>query len=97
LPGVAAIAAAVIAARFAWIVPAAYLERAILPSLRRRDPHLSIGLPLVMGWAGMRGAIGQSDESSLGPEARQGSIFIGGMRPDIDVNGVQPYSITKKA
>lgn len=57
LPGIAAIVAAVIGARFAWIMSASYLERAILPALRRRDPHLPIGLPLVMSWAGMRGMV----------------------------------------
>lgn len=75
LPGIATIVAAVIVARFAWIVPAAYLERAILPSLRRRDPHLPIGLPLVMGWAGMRGMVSLAAALAL-PEDFPGRDFI---------------------
>ena len=54
---VAAIAAAMIAARFLWIVPGAYLPRLLMPRLRRRDPYPPIAVPLVMSWAGMRGVV----------------------------------------
>ncbi len=56
LPG-AAILAAVVLSRFAWIVPATYLPRLLLPGLRRRDPMPPVAVPLVMSWAGMRGVV----------------------------------------
>jgi CPA1 family monovalent cation:H+ antiporter len=75
LPGIAAIVAAVVLGRFAWIVPAAYLERAILPTLRRRDPHLPIGIPLAMSWAGMRGMVSIAAALAL-PDSFPGRDFI---------------------
>ena len=56
LPGAAAVVAAVILARFAWIFAATYLARAI-PAVRRDDPLPHPGVPLVMSWAGMRGVV----------------------------------------
>jgi CPA1 family monovalent cation:H+ antiporter len=57
LPAIGAIVAAVILSRFAWMIPATYLPRALVPALRRRDPYPPIGIPIVMSWAGMRGVV----------------------------------------
>ena len=57
LPGIAVIVAAVVASRFAWIMPAAYIEHRLVPRLLRRDAYLPFGVPLVMSWAGMRGVV----------------------------------------
>lgn len=61
----AALTAAMVLARFAWIVPTTYLSRFLLPSLRRRDPYPPLAVPLVMGWAGMRGVVSLAVALSL--------------------------------
>ncbi|WGR73136.1 MULTISPECIES: Na+/H+ antiporter [unclassified Bradyrhizobium] len=55
LPAIAAILAALILSRAAWIFPATY--RALVPSLRRRDPYPPATIPALMSWAGMRGVV----------------------------------------
>jgi Na+/H+ antiporter len=74
LPG-AAILAAVVLSRFAWIVPATYLPRLLLPGLRRRDPVPPVAVPLVMGWAGMRGVVSLAVALGL-PDGFPGQDFI---------------------
>ena len=51
LPG-AAVLLAVVVSRFAWIVPATYIPRLLLPGLRRRDPYPALAVPVVLSWAG---------------------------------------------
>lgn len=75
LPGMAAIVAAVVLARFAWILPTTYLVRAAIPSLRRRDPYPPVAIPLVMSWAGMRGVVSLAAALAL-PDAFPGRDFI---------------------
>jgi Na+/H+ antiporter len=57
LPLAATTVAAVVLARLLWVYPATYLPRLLLPSLRRADPMPSPAVPLVVGWAGMRGVV----------------------------------------
>ena len=57
LPAVAAVVAATVLSRFVWMLPATYLPRFLLPQLRARDPYPPLAVPLVMGWAGMRGVV----------------------------------------
>jgi len=57
LPAIGAIVAAVIVSRFVWMIPATYLPRLLVPALRRRDPYPPLAIPIVMGWAGMRGVV----------------------------------------
>ena len=71
----AALVGAVIAARFAWIVPATYLPRALIPALRRRDPYPPIGVPVVMSWVGMRGVVSLAAALAL-PDGFPGRDFI---------------------
>ena len=53
----AAISITVIGVRLAWVFPATYLPRWLVPSLARRDPAPPRSAVLVLGWAGMRGAV----------------------------------------
>ncbi|MCW2239989.1 Na+/H+ antiporter [Azospirillum canadense] len=75
LPGIAAIAATMILARFAWIFPSTYIPRFLLPSLRRRDPYPSVAVPVIMSWAGMRGVVSLAVALSI-PEAFPGRDVI---------------------
>jgi monovalent cation/hydrogen antiporter len=47
----------VIVVRLLWIFPATYLPRWLIPSVARRDPAPPARAPLILGWAGMRGAV----------------------------------------
>lgn len=71
----AAIVAAVIVARFAWIFPAVYVPRALFPALRLRDPYPPVAVPIVMSWAGMRGVVSLAAALAL-PEGFPGRDFI---------------------
>jgi Na+/H+ antiporter len=42
--------------RFVWLFPSTYLAR-LVPRVRRRDPSPSYKVPVVLGWAGMRGVV----------------------------------------
>jgi len=75
LPAAGAIIAAVVVTRFAWIFPATYLPRALIPALRRRDPYPPLAVPIVMSWAGMRGVVSLAAALAL-PEGFPGRDFI---------------------
>ncbi|PWC31448.1 Na+/H+ antiporter [Azospirillum sp. TSO35-2] len=75
LPDVVAIAAAMMAARFAWIIPSTYLPRFLLPALRRRDPYPAFAVPVIMSWAGMRGVVSLAVALSV-PEGFPGRDVI---------------------
>ncbi|MFF5181037.1 Na+/H+ antiporter [Micromonospora sp. NPDC000316] len=51
-----AVLATVFLTRFVWLFPATYLAR-LVPRIRRRDPAPSPKVPIVIGWAGMRGVV----------------------------------------
>lgn len=57
LPQALIVTAAMIAARFFWVFPATYLPRLLIPSIRARDPYPPPSIPVVIGWAGMRGVV----------------------------------------
>ena len=75
LPAASAIVGATVLSRFAWMFPATYLPRLLLPSLRRRDPYPPPAVPFVMGWAGMRGVVSLAAALSL-PDQFPGRDFI---------------------
>ena len=75
LPATAAIIAAVVLSRFAWVVPTTYLFRALLPGLRRRDPFPPLAVPVLISWAGMRGVVSLAAALSL-PDGFPGRDFI---------------------
>jgi CPA1 family monovalent cation:H+ antiporter len=47
----------VILARLAWVFPATYLPRWLIPGLEARDPSPSPRVVVILGWAGMRGVV----------------------------------------
>ncbi|MGC4875699.1 Na+/H+ antiporter [Micromonospora sp. DT43] len=51
-----AVLATVFLTRFVWLFPATYLAR-LVPRIRRRDPAPSPKIPVIIGWAGMRGVV----------------------------------------
>jgi CPA1 family monovalent cation:H+ antiporter len=57
LPLALLISFGVIAARLVWVFPATYLPRLLVPAIRRADPYPPPAMPLLIGWAGMRGAV----------------------------------------
>jgi len=75
LPAASAIVAATVLSRFVWMFPATYLPRLLVPSLRRRDPYPPIAVPIIMGWAGLRGVVSLAAALSL-PEQFPGRDFI---------------------
>ena len=52
-----AVSLTVVIVRLAWIYPATYLPRWLIPSVARRDPAPPARVPLILGWGGMRGAV----------------------------------------
>ena len=74
LPG-GAVLLVVVMSRFAWIIPATYLPRLLLPGLRRRDPIPPFAVPVVMSWAGMRGVVSLAVALGL-PNGFPGRDFI---------------------
>ncbi len=66
---------AVVLSRFAWMFPATYLPRLLVPSLRRRDPMPPLAVPVIMSWAGMRGVVSLAIALAL-PAAFPGRDFI---------------------
>ena len=73
--GAGVIVATVILTRFAWVMTTAYLIRALLPSLRRRDPYPPLGNSIVLSWAGMRGVVSLAAALAL-PDGFPGRDFI---------------------
>jgi CPA1 family monovalent cation:H+ antiporter len=47
----------VIAVRFIWMFPAAYIPRKLFPSIARKDPMPSFGVLIALSWTGMRGIV----------------------------------------
>jgi Na+/H+ antiporter len=74
-PAAGTIFTVLVFARFAWIFPTAYIPRALIPSLRERDPYPPVAVPLVMSWAGMRGVVSLAAALSL-PENFPGRDII---------------------
>ncbi|WP_210164575.1 hypothetical protein [Bradyrhizobium sp. WSM3983] len=75
MPAAATIFAVLVLARCAWIFPTAFIPRALIPSLRARDPFPPLAVPLVISWAGMRGVVSLAAAPSL-PEHFPGRDII---------------------
>jgi CPA1 family monovalent cation:H+ antiporter len=54
--GAVLVSLTVIVGRFVWVFPATYLPRFLSARLRKRDPYPPWQLPVVVFWAGLRGA-----------------------------------------
>ncbi|HSO00902.1 MAG TPA: Na+/H+ antiporter, partial [Gaiellaceae bacterium] len=52
-----AVTLTVLAARWLWVYPAAWLPRRLVPGLRERDPMPSAAALALISWAGMRGGV----------------------------------------
>ena len=63
----AAVSLTVIVIRLAWVYPATYLPRWLIPSVARRDPAPPARIPLILGWGGMRGAVSLAAALALPP------------------------------
>ncbi|MFF5173099.1 Na+/H+ antiporter [Micromonospora sp. NPDC000089] len=70
----AAVLAAVFLARFVWLFPATYLAR-LVPRVRQRDPAPPIQVPIVLGWAGMRGVVTLAAALALPLTVRDGQPY----------------------
>ena len=57
MPLALAVTAACVIARLIWVFPGVYLPRALSRRLRGRDPYPRPAVPLIIGWAGMRGVV----------------------------------------
>jgi CPA1 family monovalent cation:H+ antiporter len=73
----AAVCLTVIVVRLAWVYPATYLPRWLIPSLARRDPAPPARIPLILGWGGMRGAVSLAAALALPLPADPGDPFPG--------------------
>ncbi len=73
----AAVCVTVIVVRLAWVYPATYLPRWLIPSLARRDPAPPARVPLILGWGGMRGAVTLAAALALPLETEAGEPFPG--------------------
>jgi CPA1 family monovalent cation:H+ antiporter len=70
-PAIAAVVAAVVVSRFAWLFGTGYGGHLV----NRRKPRPPAGVLVVMGWAGMRGVVSLAIALSL-PESLPGRPFI---------------------
>ncbi len=72
----AAVAGTVIVVRMLWVFPATYLPRILSSSLRRRDPAPPRQAVVVLGWAGMRGAVSLAAALALPPALAERNLLI---------------------
>ena len=63
--------------RIAWVFPATYLPRLLIPGLAERDPAPPWQYPAVLGWAGLRGVVTLAAALALPLETAAGDPFPG--------------------
>lgn len=73
LGAAAVVSGAVIVTRLVWVFPAAYLPRLLFRWIRERDPYPPWQTPVVIGWAGLRGAVSLAAALAL-PLTVQGGV-----------------------
>jgi CPA1 family monovalent cation:H+ antiporter len=71
------VCAAVILIRLAWVFPFTYLPRFLFRKIRERDPYPTWRIPLVLGWAGMRGAVSLAAALAIPLTTDAGAPFPG--------------------
>jgi monovalent cation/hydrogen antiporter len=69
------VAAAVIVTRLLWVYPAAYLPRILFRRIREHDPPPPWRHPLLIGWAGLRGAVSLAAALALPLTIESGEAF----------------------
>jgi len=70
-----AISAAVILVRFAWVFPATYLPRLLIPGLAERDPAPHWRPIFIIAWSGLRGVVSLAAALALPVTLDDGSLF----------------------
>jgi Na+/H+ antiporter len=71
------VCAAVILIRLAWVFPLAYVPRFLFKKIRERDPYPTWRIPLVLGWAGMRGGVSLAAALAIPLTTDAGAPFPG--------------------
>ncbi|HYW55220.1 MAG TPA: Na+/H+ antiporter [Candidatus Elarobacter sp.] len=77
LPAALAISLLLIVVRLLWVYPAAWIPRALVPGLMRRDPMPSWPQLLLIGWTGMRGIVSLAAALALPLTVANGAPFPG--------------------
>jgi monovalent cation/hydrogen antiporter len=72
----AAVCLTVVVVRLLWVFPATYLPRILIPGLASRDPAPPAGTVLILGWAGMRGAVSLAAALALPSDVPQRDLLI---------------------
>jgi Na+/H+ antiporter len=73
----AAVCASVILIRLAFVFPLAYVPRFLIRRIRERDPYPTWRIPLVLGWAGMRGGVSLAAALAIPLTIEGGAPFPG--------------------
>jgi Na+/H+ antiporter len=71
-----AVSITVILVRMAWVYPATYLPRWIIPGLKARDPSPDPRVVTVLGWAGMRGVVSLAGILTLGHDFPSRDLLV---------------------
>jgi monovalent cation/hydrogen antiporter len=71
----AAVCAAVVVTRFAWVFPFAFLPRRLFRGIREREPPPRWQNVTVIGWAGLRGAVSLAAALAIPLETDAGTPF----------------------
>ena len=66
---------AVVVTRLVWVPTLAYLPRWLFRSIRERDPYPPFSYPLVISWAGLRGAVSLAAALALPLTTHAGAPF----------------------
>jgi CPA1 family monovalent cation:H+ antiporter len=67
----------VILARFAWMFPATYLPRRLIPAIARKDPAPPWQWPFVLAFTGVRGVVSLAAALAIPLETQAGQAFPG--------------------
>lgn len=71
----AVVSAVVIVSRFAWMYPATYLPRWLIPSVRRRDPSPPWQWPTALAFTGIRGIVSLAAALAIPLTTQDGAPF----------------------
>jgi monovalent cation/hydrogen antiporter len=66
---------AVLAARLAWVYPAALIPRFLVPAIAKKEPKPRLASLFVIGWAGMRGVVSLATALALPLTIQTGAAF----------------------
>ena len=73
----AAVTLTVVAVRWVWVYPAAWLPRRIVPGLRERDPMPPAAALALISWSGMRGGVSLAAALAIPLSTDAGDAFPG--------------------